>query len=189
MHLRGEVRLHLLPGIRGEGRLDCLEVMFQGLEFRRFAPGGQNHRRKGLSFIVACRPNRLCPLTFPAIGIDEFGLDRLAVAAHEDELIALRKTPLHDGRGERRDDILVDRPLERTRAHFRREALFEKELQRRRLPLHRPFAILEAAPLKHAPEFLLENAAHEIAAERLKHDHLVEPVLELGPEGLARPRA
>ena len=71
------------------------------------------------------------------------------------------------------------------RAHFRREALFKKELQRRRLPLDGPFAVFEAAPFEHAPEVLLEDAAHQLAIERLEYDHLVEPVLKLRPEGLA----
>ena len=76
LHIAGKVRLHVLPGIGGEGSLHCLEVMLQGFEFRRFSPGGQNHRGKSLSLIVAYGRNRLRTLAFPAFGIDEFGLDR-----------------------------------------------------------------------------------------------------------------
>ena len=95
------------------------------------------------------------------------------------------KAPLDDGRGERRDQVLVDRALQRPRAHLRREALLEQELQRGGLPLHRPVAVLEAAPLQHAVELLLRISRISVARQRPEHDHLVEPVLELGPEGLA----
>ena len=72
------------------------------------------------------------------VGIDELGLDRLAVAAHEDELLALRKAPLDDGRGERREHVLIDRALERPRAHLGREALLQQEFERGGLPIRPP---------------------------------------------------
>ena len=82
----------------------------------------------------------------------------------------------------RRDHILVDRALERPGAHLRREAPLQQELQRRGFPFHRPGAVLEAAPLQHAAQFLLQDDAHQIARQRAEHDDLVEPVLEFRPD-------
>ena len=49
---------------------------------------------------------------------------------------------LDDGRRQRREQVLLDRALQRPRAHLRREAALEQELERRRFPLDRPLAVL-----------------------------------------------
>jgi hypothetical protein len=75
------------------------------------------------------------------VGIDELHLQRSAVAADEQELIAFGK-PVLDQRGrERCEQVLIDGPLQRARAHRRREALVEQELQCRGFPLDRPLAM------------------------------------------------
>ncbi len=150
------------PGIRAFGSKDH---------------GGQRRRRFG--FRSLHRGGSAVP-----IRIDELGLDRPAVAADEHELVALGEALLHNRLCQRRDHVLLDGPLQGAGTHFRREPLLEQEILRRGLPFHRPLAVLEAAALQDTRQLLLEDAAHEVARQRMEHDHLVEPVLELGPEGL-----
>jgi hypothetical protein len=118
------------------------------------------------------------------VRIDEFDLNTFAVAANEQKLIALRKTPFDDHGRQRSDHILVDGALERPCAHFRRESPFEQEFKGGRFPLDRPGTILQAAPLAQSGEFFLKDGAHAVAGQRRKHDDLVEPVPKFGPVGL-----
>jgi hypothetical protein len=61
---------------------------------------------------------------------------------------------------------MIDRALQRSRAHGRRAAFIEQELERRRFPFHGPLAMPQPAPLEHQRHFLRDNAAHVIAGER-----------------------
>ena len=72
------------------------------------------------------------------VRIDEFDLNTFAVAANEQKLIALRKTPFDDHGRQRSDHILVDGALERPCAHFRRESPFEQEFKGGRFPTRPP---------------------------------------------------
>ena len=132
------------------------------------------------------RTSRLCSSCGAALGrrvrVDELHLDGAPVAAHEQELIAFRKAMLDERRRQRREQVLVDRALERPRAHRGREPLVEQEVERRGLPLDGPFAVPQAAPLEHARQLLGEDAAHQLARQRAEDDDRVEPVDELGAE-------
>src|SRR6202011_5945222 len=71
------------------------------------------------------------------------------------------------------------------RTHVRRKTLLQEKVLGGGFPFHRPFAILEPAPLQHAIELLPQDLAHQLARQWSEYDHLVEAVLKLRPERLA----
>lgn len=119
-----------------------------------------------------------------SVGIDEFHLNGLAVAANEEKLISLRKPMLDERGGEGRQEVPVDGALERPRSHCRREPFFEQEIERRGLPFDRPLAMSKSAPLEHLRQFLGEDASHQLARQRAEHDDRIEPVDEFRAEAL-----
>ena len=119
------------------------------------------------------------------VGVDEFDLDGAPVAAHEQELIALRKTMLDHRRRERREEVPVDRALERPRAHRRAKTLCPAGSRVRTTPIRRP--IPDACSPRRSStraSSLREDAAHELTGQRSKDDDRIEPVHELGAKRL-----
>src|SRR5262245_18999369 len=97
------------------------------------------------------------------VRIDKLDLDSFAVAAHEEKLVALGKAMFDDRGGERRKQMLIDRPFQGTRAKLRRKSFVEQELERRAFPFHRPFAIAQAASVEDLTQFLLQDLLHQLA--------------------------
>src|SRR5690606_39542264 len=64
------------------------------------------------------------------------------------------------------------------------ESFVEQELERRGLPLDRPFAMTQSAALDDALQLLREDASHQVARERFEHDDVVEPIHELWTKAL-----
>ena len=64
----------------------------------------------------------------------------VAARAHEQELVAARVLVAGDRQRQRRQEVPLDRALQRPRAEVRREALRQQELERRVVELDRPLA-------------------------------------------------
>ena len=123
--------------------------------------------------------------------VDERDRDaRLLLVGDEQELVARRRRLLDDHLGERRQQVALDRALERTGAEVGREALRDDELGRGLVQLDRPGPRAQAAPREHLAQLLLQQLAHLLELERAEHDHAVDAVQELRPErpGAPRPR-
>lgn len=119
------------------------------------------------------------------VGIDEADADARAVlCADQQELFSLREVPLDDRQSQRRQQVPLDRPLERAGTEICAEAFLDQEVDRSFVPLDCPGMHPEAASVQQRSEFLLEQRTHDVALERAKHDDAVESVEKLGPEGL-----
>src|SRR4029077_8622532 len=85
---------------------------------------------------------------------------------------------------ERREQVPLDRALERAGAKICTEAFLDQEIDRSFIPLDRPGVHPEASATEQCRQFLLEERAHDLALERAKHNDPVEAVEKLRPEGL-----
>ena len=154
-------------------------LALQGLALGLGALGCEDHLRQGGP--LAAAPSPACGLPARvAVGVDELGLDRPAVAAHEDELVAFRKAPLDDGRRQRRDQYW-------SMARFRGRAPIsaEKPFSSRNSCAEASHSTAQSRsfrPRRSSTRLssFFQDLAHQVARQRAEHDHLVEPVLELG---------
>ena len=90
-----------------------------------------------------------------------------------------------DGQRERREQVTLDGTLEGPRAEVGREALSQKEVDGRLVPLHRPLTRAEAATAEHVVQLLAQDVAHRRERERAEDHHAVDAVDELASEGAA----
>ena len=116
------------------------------------------------------------------VRVDERDLQAGAAGAHEQELVAARVVVAGDRQRQRREEVALDRPLQRPRAEVGREALGEQELERRVVELDRPLAPAQPAPRQHRLELAGEDLAHHGSRQRPEDDGPVDPVEELRPE-------
>ena len=117
------------------------------------------------------------------VRVDEGDVDALAPAGgDEEELVPFRHFLLDDGGGDRREQVALERSLQRPRAELRAEALLDEERVRRLVDLDRPRPAAEPAPRERVGELLVEESPHRGALERPEDDDAVEAVAELGTE-------
>ena len=94
-------------------------------------------------------PRRRGGLGSDASGSTNVTFRPLAAGAHEQELVAARVVVAGDRQRQRRQEVPLDRALQRPRAEVRREALGEQELERGVVELDRPLAPAQPAPREH----------------------------------------
>ena len=122
-------------------------------------------------------------LRFARVRVDEGDVEAgLFARRDEEELVALGELPLDDRRRDPRQQVPLHRPLERAGAELGAEPLLDQEVDAASSHSTAHGLHPEAAALEHVVELLLEQAAHDLAAERAEDDDAVEPVQELGAE-------
>ena len=95
--------------------------------------------RKALQGQFVARFLRRRPWEEIGVGIDEADADTRAVlCADQQELFSLREVPLDDRQCQRRQQVPLDRPLERAGTEICAEALLDQEIDRSLVPLDRP---------------------------------------------------
>ena len=123
----------------------------------------------------------LCSLC-SAVRVDEADLDSGGPGADEEELVSLRDRLLDDRARDLRQQVLVERALERPGAEFGAESLLDQEGDRRLVQLDRPRPRAKPTPRERVGELLIEQRSHLGALEGLEDHDLVDPVQELGPK-------
>src|SRR5207237_4448061 len=83
---------------------------------------------------------------------------------------------------ERREKVALDGALQGARAEVCGEALLQKELDGRLVPLDRPLPRAEAAPREHVVQLFPQKVAHDAAPQGAEDDDAVNAVDELAPE-------
>ena len=116
------------------------------------------------------------------VRVHERDLQAVTAGPHEQELVPSRHVVAGDRQRERRQEVPLDRALQRPRAEVGREALGEQELERGIVELDRPLAPAQAAPREHRLQLGGQDLAHHRARQRPEDDRAVDPVEELGPE-------
>src|SRR5262249_7376587 len=110
--------------------------------------------------------------------------DRLAVAAHKQKLIAFRESVFDERCRQRSEKVLIDGPLQRSRAHLRREAAVQEKFDSRGFPFNRPIASAQTATVKYLVQFFTDDGAHERTRQRPEDNDLIEPIYELRAKSL-----
>ena len=116
------------------------------------------------------------------VGVDERDLDLTVWCRDEQELLPFRDVARNDRPRERRQQVPLDRALERARAELGAEALLDQERDCRLVELDSPRPATPAAALGHVGQLLVEECMHLRALERAEDDDPVEPIEELGSE-------
>ena len=140
-----------------------------GQEDEALQPEIRGRRGRGRLFVIG-------------IGIDEPNVDPIVLGGHEEELIALGKTPRDDRRGERCEQVLLDGTLERTRPELGAEPHPQEEFESRLVPLHDPRPVSKARPLEHELELAFQKRSHLLPLERPEDHDPIDPVQQLGPK-------
>ena len=144
-------------GVAPRAALDAREeALERGTQFHHF--GGGAVRIPG-DRAQARAPHRggrrQCDRGRRRVGIHELDRQRVAVCAHEQELVALGHTALDDGARERRQQVALEAALQRARAQVGGEAVVQQEVDGRLLDLDRPLAPAQAAARGRVGNFLL----------------------------------
>ncbi len=147
---------------------------FRSLRFECDARHGQIRRRGRW---------RDCRRLLFGVRIDERDVKARSFSrCDEEELVARGKLALDDRRGDPRQEVPLYGALERAGTQLRTEPLLDEVVDSGLVPLHGPRLHPEAAPVEDVGELLLEQAAHDVTAERAEDDDAVEAVQELGSE-------
>ncbi len=117
------------------------------------------------------------------VRIDERHLDAITARCRdEEELITVRDRLLDDRGGDRRQEVLLQRALERPRAELGAEALLDEERVRRLVDLDGPRPAAKASTCESVGELLVEERAHRGSLEWPEDDDPIETVYELRTE-------